>query len=452
MERVKTVRLSKYNGTIRLDDEYVFLYNMLTGVLDIVNNDTLAGLEAQRQDELYAELVERGYLTTLTEEEEIAAFTNMVSEKHTDVLKNKKHVIILTYNCNMRCSYCFEQHLLEKGEDWVGKTLTFEQIEQIYQVVDHFDALGDSKEIPITLFGGEPLLLEHRELVEKIFAEGHKRGRTFAIVTNGATIPEYLPLLKQYPISDIQITLDGPKEVHDQRRYFVDGSGSFEQVVEGIELLAQHGFKVTVKVAVDAENTPHLPRLFDLVRERGWEQYPNVKLHMAPVFAVKKEESQKYPRDKAMEGIFAVQKTERSHAASDSLNAFYTLQQVFTEGRWSPKLCHCQAGQGLTFYDPFGSIYCCWESIGRDDLIVGRYSPELTLDERYHQWVNRNISNIETCGDCEYSLLCGGGCALEMYETFGDFTKPNCAETKNVVLPKQIPFLYEKYVKPMLYK
>lgn len=128
--------------------------------------------------------------------------------------------ILLTHYCNFECTYCYE------GEKKVNQSLTDEVRERIYRFIQTMlNFHKDMKTVSIILFGGEPLMYfeESLEWLYSIKDLCEKSGKRFitSIVTNGSLLtPERIKHLKRLNCTSIQLTLDGCKRIHDERRIY----------------------------------------------------------------------------------------------------------------------------------------------------------------------------------------------------------------------------------------
>ncbi len=442
---------SKYNGVIRLDDNYYLLYNNISGELDVIDKIGLCLLDSLEDLDPGHFLRSTGYVTEKNFHEEKEEFKLIVNDFHNKLSKNKTHVFLITYNCNLKCRYCYEKNLRQKSSEWLKQTLSIEMVDKIYQVIDYFDEQGDNQIYPLTLYGGEPLLVNNLKVVEKIFFEGEKRDKEFFIITNGTQVESYLSLLTQYNVSKVQVTLDGPEEIHNARRFTHSGQGTFSKIVSNIEKLLMNNIKVEIKFPVDSDNKDSIQKLLNQIKGFNWGENPNVKIHPAPVFTINNEEIKKFSREKAMMDIFQYSNKSNTSIIGESFRQQYNLEQVFTIGEWIPKVTYCQAHTGLMIYDPFGLIFSCWESVGQEQLAIGSFYPKLMLDED-NGWKKRNVAFLEECSECQSAFICGGGCAFMSYQLHGSIEKANCSEMKNIILPQYIPYIHEKYIKPKIQK
>ncbi len=78
----------------------------------------------------------------------------------------------------------------------------------------------------------------HHDRIGRLMAGANERGMGVAVVTNGYDVEAFLPLLLGGAVREVQVTLDGPPEIHDRRRVLHNGLGTFARVAAGIDALA----------------------------------------------------------------------------------------------------------------------------------------------------------------------------------------------------------------------
>ncbi|NJK97539.1 MAG: radical SAM protein, partial [Bacteroidales bacterium] len=157
------------------------------------------------------------------------------------------------YACNFACSYCYQDEYSNEKS-----ALNTEIIDTFFSSLNQL--LGNKRKY-ITLFGGEPLLSGnlHKNLVTYFLQKAEENKLQVAIVTNGYNLKEYIPLLNNKVIREIQVTLDGTAETHNQRRYLKDHSPTFNKISEGVDLLLENEIPVNLRMVVDKENLQNLP-------------------------------------------------------------------------------------------------------------------------------------------------------------------------------------------------
>jgi radical SAM peptide maturase (CXXX-repeat target family)/CXXX repeat peptide maturase len=158
---------------------------------------------------------------------------------------------IVTENCNLRCSYCYINHVSN------GERMSFEVAKKfIDYFIDglHYEPLKPN--VIIDFIGGEPFL--EIELIDKItdyfkwkcYISNHDWYWNYriSISTNGVyygttAVQRYIQ--KNDGKISISITIDGVKEKHDMHRVFVNGSGSYDKVVKNIPHYIENFYPTT---------------------------------------------------------------------------------------------------------------------------------------------------------------------------------------------------------------
>lgn len=120
----------------------------------------------------------------------------------------KQILLILTLDCNLRCSYCFENNVHRK--EYMSDE-TIEEIKQQIKKDGHF--LCDN----IEFFGGEPMLAQDKIIS---FIKEFKDELCYTIMTNGTILPskEFIEVAQPYASSIAWfLSYDGP-ELNYQRK------------------------------------------------------------------------------------------------------------------------------------------------------------------------------------------------------------------------------------------
>jgi len=152
-------------------------------------------------------------------------------------IKNLNQLTLeITQNCNLRCKYCVY------GEDYFyyrsrsNKKMEYEVtkkgIEYVFNIINE----RNKKEFSLSFYGGEPLL--NFEIIKKIVEYSKKLFNKwklrFSITTNGTLIDEEIINFLVLNNFQVLISLDGPKDVHDAKRIFTNGKGSFELIMDNL--------------------------------------------------------------------------------------------------------------------------------------------------------------------------------------------------------------------------
>ena len=447
------MRVSSFLAKIKVNDGKYVLLNSRTGAVDIVDADVADFLskleEGQTVKSIDSKLIDMlkisECLTDKSSEEEKREATDFCKRLYERISVTKSHIILLTYDCNLRCQYCWESALKKRGPEWIEKSLDESKVMKIFDAIRYFDCHSNKKN-PIVLFGGEPFLPRNVEVVEQIFKIGSDYGYPFFVVTNGVTLGSYLGLLKKIDVKGLQITLDGPREVHDKRRFKADGTGTFDEIVQNIEQARKIGLPLFIRVMVDPKNEKDIRKFANFLQANGWHEDRFVRAYLAPVFP---HSGSSYcyanPREASITSLLSlVENPSVANVFERNLKYFHPLEEVFYgTGDWFPLYYYCNAHYSQFFYDPHGDIYPCWLTLGEKRLAIGRYSPKLKMNKNFKSWQSRNVFNLPRCKNCRYALLCGGGCAYSVFEQKGTIMDSDC-RFFSAIHKYYIPYLYSR--------
>jgi uncharacterized protein len=176
----------------------------------------------------------QGYLKSKSVVEEV----KHVYTDHLDIFLERKLLKLtlqLTQACNLRCKYCvYSEENNERQRGHSHKKMSWETAKKAVDFLREHSI--DSQEVNIGFYGGEPLL--EYNLLKRIVEYSNRsfvgKKLTYVMTSNGTLLTdEMIAFLKENKIT-LMISLDGPKEINDINRIFMDGSGSFEVVAEKI--------------------------------------------------------------------------------------------------------------------------------------------------------------------------------------------------------------------------
>jgi uncharacterized protein len=260
------------------DDRKVIL-NPLSGAIDIVNEDVIqlinqiginGNIQTDETDiELLEACIEKGYIFH-DQTEEMEKLRQVVEKWHDIMNKYTEHFLVyVTFACNLNCGYCFQRDTSQEKSTVMSKDV----VESLFKATNYIHEERGTKESPyLSIFGGEPLLRRDSqvEVIDEILFKCNENEYRVHIVTNGVELSYYCHLLSKYNVGSIQVTLDGPKEVHDKRRIFPNGNGTFDRIVKGIDDILMENIPVVIRVNIDGHNIRNLPELARFITEKEW--------------------------------------------------------------------------------------------------------------------------------------------------------------------------------------
>jgi uncharacterized protein len=438
------VRSLQRKLVIDLKDGNYLLVNPYSGLADVIDTETrelLDDIDAL-PGEVVSFLKRRGHIVEEGEEEDlIYNMKGICSKTHKERLTLYTHIMVVTYDCNLRCPYCFERHLYKKGSEWMKKTMDEKMVDAVFRTI--LDTASEESSKHISLYGGEPLQVKTEPIIRYILKKGNKHGYSFSALSNGADLYQLVPLLSQYEMKEIQITIDGPRKIHDQRRFRKGKIGTFDDIVKGIDSALDHDITIGLRVNVDSNNIKDISEFAQFYKEKGWDS----KVLLAAVNVISSECADYTAIISETE--FTMQFLEML-ATDERMDVFLEtftypnalLDCVFGGNPFKPWFWHCNAHVSTLVYDPLGDIYPCYEAVGNKEHKIGEYIPELTFTNTCDEWRNRTVFTIPECKECNLAFFCGGGCAYAALKSAGTIHAPYCERIK-ASAEHVVPFLYD---------
>ncbi|KPJ51452.1 MAG: hypothetical protein AMJ38_00465 [Dehalococcoidia bacterium DG_22] len=332
--------------------------------------------------------------------------------------------ILPTMMCNFACPYCYQQ-------DQFGGKMTAETEEHVTRFVRGL-VNKSTHCLKVVWYGGEPLL--GLPLIKRLSTSFLRLCQEYdveyegAIITNGYLLTgEVASELRELGVRAAQVTVDGPRRIHDSRRMLKGGGGTFDRIMENL-LEAHKHMAIAVRVNVDAENRDSLEELSTYLRSIGLAD--NVTVYYERVDPTSRYKEPCF-RNEYEFGVHAVQPYH--HMVAEGLNP---LLQI------SPRDDFCVADKVYGFvinYD--GSVYKCWadlESLEEmRDMRLGHVDGALDA-ALFTRWLSMAPWDDPECLVCKMLPVCLGGCPKAFL-----FRERNNCERKQCVLFHDNP---EQYV------
>ena len=241
---------SNYNYSKKINYRYTLINNTLTGALDIVENGIWSLVTSKSfnniSSDVLSKLKSRGYLYSDLKKEDEILVTLYDSYIKKASARPLRFVFCPSYQCNLRCVYCFETDLPSNPNKYMNGKILDDSIKAAEEISKEKSGKVDSVE----LFGGEPLLLKNKPLIKKILEFARDKDAPITIVTNGVMAKDFIDLLLpvKEKIEMLQITIDGPQEIHDRRRKHPSGKGSFDEISKSIDLLLKNNINTNIRL------------------------------------------------------------------------------------------------------------------------------------------------------------------------------------------------------------
>lgn len=332
---------------------------------------------------------------------------NILSKVKTDIQNTATLIIMPTEKCNFRCTYCYET--FEKGK---MKQKTGEAIKKYLarEVPKH-------KNYQLAWFGGEPLLQpqiiwEICEVFEKI-KKLHNVSGTTSITTNGFLLKK--PIIKKLSsvgVSVYHITVDGPKNLHDNQRVQTTGNPTYETILNNIHKIFKHSdARVVLRININPQNKQLSETITDWIENTIMTKFSYAKdrlnFYIMPIWNATTQ---------SIEGIcltnildfqqYAKVKNQALKSQGSSLRKDLG-KMLNTTGSLS-----CYAGKPNSYViGSDGSVYKCTVAVDLPENQIGKIQDDgfLDLDDKKENlWTHGNALTDKNCGNCNFSNACQG--------------------------------------------
>ncbi|MCW2308382.1 radical SAM/SPASM domain-containing protein [Rhodobium gokarnense] len=399
------MKASRYNVWSQLGSENQLLYNVRTNALLRLSpamrqraESFLACPAAEPDADFEKDLVRFGFATK-DDGSELASLkaAERVRRFDTRVLGL---TICTTLACNLRCVYCYQK----KSSDLMSADIQS-------KVVDFVEsqAAGLSG-LQVVYFGGEPLV--GRKVITSLAAEFKRLAKqkefaySAAVITNGYLLTARVAEeLADCGVTSAQVTLDGPRRIHDTRRPREHGRGSFDRILENLAAAVDHIGAISVRVNVDKTNIDAIPELLDELERAGLRD--KLRVYYAVVDSVT-EACKDY-------GCNCFDKEEFARELTGL--QMLSLERGFVIDNFPAGGMGCGA-ISLNAYvvAPDGTLYKCYNQTGVAGQEVGHIDGALD-ESRLSRWLAYDLFEYPDCRECTNLPLCLGSCPLQAVET-----------------------------------
>ena len=423
-----------------VDDKFI-LFNGLYGAVDVIDQRTadiirdaqLSNTQPIELDnDMHDRLVRRGHLIDRqTEAEDLKILSRMMLH-----LVDRNHISLIimpTYNCNFRCTYCFERHRLTRGKDWLEHVMSPSIVDAVFNQMNIYRAKGH-RFLGCTLHGGEPFLASNIDTVRNICEHCRAFGLPIVrVATNGYDLDAYFDLIEEFNIRMIEITLDGVGSMQDRRRPHLGGGSSYERIIKNISAALKRKIRIRIRINVDRQNINELGKLHNELKTLGFIDDPCFDYYFKSVHeGTTPDPAQALTEvdvfDKMREiGIDEREAITCEQMYSDHLNIVWCILDKKRYPMLNGK--HCDAEGGMLFVDPHGYIYSCWGTCADENFAIGEVdelSGRFNFNFNMVKWRTRRVHNIEDCRECTHAMQCAGGCGVLALNQCGTLTSGHC--------------------------
>ena len=323
----------------------------------------------------------------------------------------------IAHTCNLNCAYCFASQGKYNGERAV---MSFEVGKQ---ALDFLVAnSGKRRNLEVDFFGGEPLM--NFDVVKELVAyarsieKEHNKNFRFTLTTNGMLINDDVIEFANKEMSNVVLSLDGRKEIHDRYRVDYAGKGSWERIVPKFQKLvkAREGKNYYMRGTFTHENPDFLEDIKTML-DLGFTE-----LSMEPVVCAPGDPSELTPQD--MEIVKdQYEKLAELMLQKDDEGKPFTFYHYMIDLKGGPciykRISGCGSGTEYMAVTPWGDLYPCHQFVGDDKYLLGNVWDGVSNTAIQEEFASCNVYARPDCKDCWAKLYCSGGCAANAYHATG---------------------------------
>lgn len=344
--------------------------------------------------------------------------------------------LVLTDSCNFRCKYCANSDEYNYSKGFLNNRMSSEVLEAAIKIyVEKYSKAVTSDPnltFSVMFYGGEPLL-EYKlikKAVDLIINHYKIKDPIFTITTNGSLInDEMIVFFKKYNF-DVNISMDGYKEINDKNRVTVNNEPTFDLVLKNFnKLKTELGNKVGIITTFDTQVSPM--KLYHFYRENE-----NIAESLRRVSSVNNVNTSYYNNiehyelyDKELNQIFSfIKKGEDNNFLKQLYNDKFlslTKRKEFYNILFS---CCSPIGAKLTV-STNGNLHIC-EKVN-ENYSIGNVYTGIDYRKAYKYYENIIKIRREKCSECQYHNICNpcyaqlnmGGDTFELSDSYCEWMK-----------------------------
>ena len=369
-------------------------------------------------EECYAQVESLRDMGKLFVPDNFESMAGKLKEKTSGVVKAL--CLHIAHTCNLNCSYCFASQGKYHGERAV---MSYEVGKRALDFL--VENSGTRRNLEVDFFGGEPLLNFEvvKELVKYARSIEGAAGKNFrfTLTTNGMLIDDDVIDFSNREMSNVVLSLDGRKEIHDRFRVDYAGRGSFDTIVPKFQkLVEERGGKNYYMRGTFTHANPDFLEDIKVMLDLGFKE-----LSMEPVVAAPGDPAELTEADikVVMEQYEKLAELMlKKHKEGDPFTFYHYMIDLKGGPCIYKRISGCGSGTEYMAVTPWGDLYPCHQFVGDEKYKLGNIYDGVTNKEAQAEFASCNVYKKKECRDCWARLYCSGGCAANAYHATGSIT------------------------------
>lgn len=323
----------------------------------------------------------------------------------------------IAHTCNLNCAYCFASQGNYSGE---RALMSFETGKRALDFL--IENSGSRRNLEVDFFGGEPLmnfgvvkrLVKYAREIEK----EHNKNFRFTLTTNGVLVDDDVIDFANKEMSNVVLSLDGRKEVHDRYRVDYAGNGSWEKIVPKFQKFVKErgGKNYYIRGTFTHANPDFLEDIKEML-DLGFTE-----LSMEPVVTAKGDPSGLTKEDLPII-LEQYEKLAKLMLEREKEGRPFTFYHYMIDLKGGPciykRISGCGSGTEYMAVTPWGDLYPCHQFVGDEKFKLGDIYGGVMNTEIQNEFASCNVYARKECRDCWAKLYCSGGCAANAYHSEG---------------------------------
>lgn len=333
-----------------------------------------------------------------------------------------EYYIYTTYKCNLKCSYCSSNKILNKDSIILDEN-------KIQNTINYIEKNRNGSNDEIIFFGGEPFL-EYKNVEKFIDLSSHLK-INYSIYTNGLILDK-IPIELLSRFKSIFISIDGDKSTHEKHR----GRGTYDKIINNL----LHLRKITSSILLGRITVEEETNIYDSVI--NLEPFFNAiywQIVNKPSFKKPIDFIESYNRN--IDRLF---KHWFTNFEKGKILNFIPFQTVIAHHIYNHDnnglSFRCGAGNKLKIIDLDGNVFWCDEYIGGDNGMIGdiQHGTKSSI-----QLSHKDI--FSDCENCKYTDLCLGRCRKCLLEYNHEHIRNYCKMTIHLMnlIEHKLPIIKE---------
>ena len=352
-------------------------------------------------------------------------FTEDIYEPYIEDVTKKRQTVVkalclhIAHDCNLACKYCFA----EEGEYHGRRALMSFEVGK--KALDFLVAnSGSRRNLEVDFFGGEPLMNFDvvKQLVEygRSIEEANYKKFRFTLTTNGVLLNDDIIEFANKEMSNVVLSVDGRKEIHDMMRPTRNHKGSsYDIIMPKFKKVAESRNQMNYYVrGTFTHNNLDFSKDVLHLADLGYKQISvePVVAENSESYAIKEED---IPQILEQYDIIAKELIKRKKEGK-GFNFFHFMIDLEGGPCVAKRLSGCGSGTEYLAVTPWGDFYPCHQFVGQEEFLLGNVDEGIKRTDLTDKFKCCNVYSKKECKDCFAKFYCSGGCAANAYNFTGD--------------------------------